>query len=66
MPELGTSGSVRGAAGNGPPYRDRKPGLFVASLCERRPEGRILGGVDRTLELSVLRGEVADLRPRRR
>jgi hypothetical protein len=24
MPELGTSGSVRGAAGNGRPYRDRR------------------------------------------
>jgi hypothetical protein len=25
MPELGTSGSVRGAASNGRPYRDRMP-----------------------------------------
>ena len=25
MPELGTSGSVRGAAGDGRPYRDRAP-----------------------------------------
>jgi hypothetical protein len=44
----------------------RKPGLFVASLCERRPEGRIPGGVEWRLDLSLLRGEVADLDPRRR
>ena len=25
MPELGSSGSVRGAASNGRPYRDRNP-----------------------------------------
>ena len=32
MPELGKSGSVRGAASNGRPYRDRMPARV------RRPE----------------------------
>ena len=31
MPELGTSGSVRGAASNGRPYRDRIPGSHLAA-----------------------------------
>ena len=33
MPELGTSGSVRGAASNGRPYRDSR----VHALRRRRP-----------------------------
>lgn len=47
MPELGTSGSVRGAAGNGRPYRDRRvheprrttvPTRVVTSTPETMPD----------------------------
>jgi hypothetical protein len=33
MPELGTYGSVRGAAGNSRPYRERRPPESVAPPC---------------------------------
>ena len=39
MPELGSYGSVRGAAGNSRPYRECRPlGNGAACGCGRRPK----------------------------
>ena len=38
MPELGPYGSVRGAAGNSRPYRERRDDETIAGTCGRRPK----------------------------
>jgi hypothetical protein len=38
MPELGSYGSVRGAAGNSRPYRERRQQGGSAGPTERRPK----------------------------
>ena len=46
MPELGTSGSVRGVRSNAHPYRDAAVGCDLILLCQRHPQ-RQSGGLCR-------------------
>jgi hypothetical protein len=38
MPELGSYGSVRGAAGNSRPYRERRSARMQPRSLDRRPQ----------------------------
>ena len=70
MPELGSYGSVRGAAGNSRPYRERRQQGGSAGATDRRPKAprhevagswaptvqRVLWGFDAGAELDERRG----------
>ncbi len=57
MPELGSYGSVRGAAGNSRPYRECRPMMTVpraAGPASANLQGRCYGAAARILHPSLL------------